>query len=714
MTMNNPITIYQTFFLGDMQAQYLLDQDTGGMELRLFPAGMEPLAWDRKRQSVDSLVQAHVLGDDMPGGYAGGVTMRQSGTTMCLRFTGQQCMPEAGGGLTIETELLHPSGCVFVHHLSWDGKAPVARMWTSVRNDGAAAQTLELLSSFSLGGLSPFCPGAAPGVLRLHRLRSAWSMEGRLCSDDLEALNLEPSWARFGVRCERFGQVGSMPVNGWFPWMALEDRKSDVLWGCQLACPGSWQMEVSRQGDGVSLSGGLADFQYGHWQKTLLPGDGFTAPEAYLTVCQGGGLEEISHRLTSIYHCNPMLPGMEDGGLPLIFNEYCATWGCPTEESVARQLAVLKNRHITYFVIDSGWFKPETAPWDTSLGDYEVSADQFPQGLGGTVAAIAQAGMVPGIWFEPETIGRDAKAYRKTEHQLKRFGQVITTQTRRFWDLRDPWVQEYLDRRVVRFLKEQGFGYVKLDYNDSIGVGCDGAESLGEGLRQNLAAGAQFLDHLRRELPQLVVESCASGGHRLDPYHLLRGDFSSFSDAHECAAIPIVAANLHRVLRPWQAEIWAVLRKTDSKKRIGYSLCAAMLGCMCLSGDVTELSPAQWEAVDEGLAFYRSAAPVIRSGRSHRFGPSVSCYDTPEGWQGVCLTAPDGRMLLIAHRFGGAAPETIRIPLPEKCGGVERVYDCCGSRLYLEDGTVCWQPAEEMSAVAVLLLPRRENHPGTC
>ncbi len=68
---------------------------------------------------------------------------------------------------------------------------------------------------------------------------------------------------------------------------------------------------------------------------------------------------------------------------------------------------------------------------------------------------------------------------------------------------------------------------------------------------------------------------------------------SSFSDAHESLDIPIIAANLHRVMLPRQSQIWAVLRKGDDQRRLVYSLAATFLGRMCISGDIVDLSDAQ-------------------------------------------------------------------------------------------------------------------------
>ena len=119
---------------------------------------------------------------------------------------------------------------------------------------------------------------------------------------------------------------------------------------------------------------------------------------------------------------------------------------------------------------------------------------------------------------------------------------------------------------------------MKIDYNETIGAGCDGAESLGEGLRRNMAASKAFIEKVKREVPGIVLENCASGGHRLEPGLMSQMSMASFSDAHECEEIPVIAANLHWVIHPAQSQIWAVIREKDSLQRIAYSVANTFLG----------------------------------------------------------------------------------------------------------------------------------------
>ena len=65
---------------------------------------------------------------------------------------------------------------------------------------------------------------------------------------------------------------------------------------------------------------------------------------------------------------------------------------------------------------------------------------------------------------------------------------------------------------------------------------------------------------------------------------------SSFSDAHECTEIPVIAANLHRAVLPRQSQIWAVLHPEQTLQRVHYQMASTFLGRCCLSGGVDQLS----------------------------------------------------------------------------------------------------------------------------
>lgn len=680
------------FDFGDMQLRYYLETEKRRVVFSVVPLHMEREIREYKFSRGDSMVQYKVLGDAYPASYVGGVTMHNSGTTAeHVSYERQEVLDRDGGETEVRTYLRDERGYEICHIVRWRPGDEYFECHSEFRNDSDQDVTLENLTSFCINEITPFQKGDARNTMVLHRIRSKWSQEGRLVSESIEDLQLEPSWCLWSPHAERFGQLGSQPVRKYFPFMAVEDTKAGVVWGVQLAHEASWQMELYRRDDALVMDGGLADREFGHWMKTIEPGGTFTTPTAIVSVFQGS-VDLLCQRLaTAAKRCVEAGPESEQE-LPILFNEYCTTWGLPSHENIKGILEAIKDKPIRYFVVDCGWFVEEGVDWSVSMGDYVPSDRLFPKGMKHTADMIRQYGMKPGIWFEIDNVGHCSHAFSDhEEHLLKRDGYTLTTETRRFWDMRDPWVQEHLAELVIGRLKECGFEYMKMDYNETIGIGCDGAESLGEGLRQQMEASMAFIERVKREVPGIILENCASGGHKLEPLMMRLCSMASFSDAHECEEIPLIAANLHRCILPSQSQIWAVIRKEYDTKRISYIMASTFLGRMCLSGDVTELNGEQWRVIDEAMAFYQNAAPVIKNGVTYFHGEKLPSDRHPQGWQGIVRTSKeDGATLVVVHTFASPCPETIRIELPDGCGDqVAQVYSYREQAVTVDCGADC-------------------------
>ena len=299
--------------------------------------------------------------------------------------------------------------------------------------------------------------------------------------------------------------------------------------------------------------------------------------------------------------------------------------------------------------MDSGWYS-DCGDWWDYRGDWRINKKRFPGGLKELTDYVREKGMIPGIWYEFENTSQEAPSFYETEHLVKKDGVPLTVGNVHFLDMEDPWVVEHLDKYVIDNLMENKFGYIKIDYNDTMGVGCDGPEGMGENLRRKVLATQSYFKRLRKELPDLVIESCSSGGHRLEPSFMELASMASFSDAHECLSLPLIAANMHRVIKPSQNQIWAVMRKDDSDERIFYSICATFLGRMGLSGDVYDLTDHQWQLVEEGMEFYRASADIIKNGKTTVLLAEPESYNKPAGGQLVVREFED-RKLVVYHRF---------------------------------------------------------------
>ncbi|TPR56869.1 glycoside hydrolase family 36 protein [Enterococcus sp. OL5] len=651
----------------------------GGCEWIIVPTEKKTVINLPERIKFDSLVQAKLMGDDFPKGFVTGSTMRNSATVQGLSYETQNIQKLGNGQVEICTTLKDIHGNSYEHILKGQSDGDVFETYVRFLNTTNQKQTLEMLSTFSLSNLSPFNTRNKVGNILITRYQSKWSFEGRKEQRPIEEYQLEPSWKPSGVGLEKIGQIGSMPVRNYFPTAAITDVAENVTWGVRLAHPGSWQAEFYRLDEDLCFSGGIADRDYGDWSKTLKPGESYQTPSAFITVCIGSE-EECGNQFNNYFSDLVTQYGHEsEESMSVMFNEFCTTWGKPSEESVTAAIPILQQHDIDYYIIDCGWYADAVKGWEKNMGDWIPNPQQFPNGVRPVIEHIQASGMLPGIWFEIETVGRDAIAFSLVDHLLKKDGIPITTGDRRFWNMNDPWVISYLSERVIDFLKETKVGYLKIDYNDNFGVGFDGEDSFGEENRKQLEGTQRFFEKIRKELPDLIIENCSSGGHRLEPSLMMRTDLSSFSDAHESLCIPIIGANMHELIPPRQNLMWAVLRKEDSLKRIYYSLTANFLGRLCLSGDITELSKYQWEAVDEGIAFYRRVSSIIKSGYSRRFGKRVLSYRDPEGSQAVIRYAKDGsEALLVLHGFKKAEKVIVSIE------GDYEIIDCYGSPIGIE------------------------------
>ena len=183
--------------LGDMVAEYVLATATQAIGLILYPKALAGQVAARREYldspeillipgsgptsvrawNVDSLVQFKVLGD-ATNGYLQGLTMRNSNSLADLHYKSQK-VKESAEGIEIRTRLKSTRGYVCDHLLTWHRGDPALTIQTIFHNRSGDPVSLEMLASFSLGGITPFARDDAPGRLFLHRFRSYWAAEGR-------------------------------------------------------------------------------------------------------------------------------------------------------------------------------------------------------------------------------------------------------------------------------------------------------------------------------------------------------------------------------------------------------------------------------------------------------------------------------------------------------------------------------------------------------
>ena len=623
-----------------------------------------------------------------------GFTMKASGLCGRLRLE-EQFVEEAPGHKSIITLLDSEEGYKIKHSVTYHMNRKGLEVETEFINETDEDVELEMLSSVAIDNISPFHEDDAPSSYYLHRFFGGWSLEGKHICQSLEELGLEKSWAGFNLSSERFGSIGSWPVERYFPTAVFEDRENSTFWAMQLCLNASWQIELSRLGDTMSFSGGLGDKDFCGWSKRIKKGQCFKGPKAFIA-CVEGDIFEACSAVTDMQ--KPAWEAYGEEGLPIQFNEYCTTWGKPTQQKMLNYCNALKDYDIKYLVVDAGWCREGHE--QSANGEWNVDKNIFPD-IKEMNALIRGAGKIPGIWFEMEVTTEGSALFLSDyDHMhLKRGGKVIKINNfRSYWDFRREDVREYLREKVIGFLKENDFGYVKIDYNANLGRGVDGGDSDAEALREHMAAVREFFIEMKREIPELIIENCAAGGHRLEPSMMGVTALSSFSDAHEAVEIPYIAANLHNLMLPAQALIWAVLHKDEPLERTIYSLTATFLGRVCISGQVDELRKEQYEALKEAITYYKKLEDVIKNGISRIYGSRGKSTRYPTGTQ-VVARKTDKEMLVVCHAFEQPGEEEV-LDIPEGWGIKAGFH---ADRIRVEKGQLVIEKMNARTAQSVLL-----------
>ncbi|MEO1641049.1 MAG: alpha-galactosidase, partial [Pseudomonadota bacterium] len=157
------------------------------------------------------------------------------------------------------------------------------------------------------------------------------------------------------------------------------------------------------------------------------------------------------------------------------------------------------------FVLDDGWFGQRDDD-TTSLSDWEVDPRKYPEGLDPLIAHVHSLGMTFGIWFEPEMINEDSDIHRANPHWVLGSEDQTLGRQQKALNMALKEVRDYLYDRMSAILRDHQIEYIKWDHNRVLPMP-DAAQTRGS---------YRLIDRLRADFPHVEIESCASGGGRID------------------------------------------------------------------------------------------------------------------------------------------------------------------------------------------------------
>lgn len=361
-------------------------------------------------------------------------------------------------------------------------------------------------------------------------LTRAMSMSLDLPDSAFEMVELTGAWARernvknrklvHGIQSV-YSMRGCSSSN-YNPFLALKRENADEdqgeVYGFSLVYSGNFlaQTEV----DTYEVSRITMGIHPGCFSWPLKQGESFQTPEAVIVYSDRGlnGMSQTYHRL---YRERLARGVWRDRPRPILLNNWEATYFDFTEEKLLTIAETAKGLGVELFVLDDGWFGKRNSS-STSLGDWYPNLEKLPEGITGIAKKIEAMGLKFGLWFEPEMVNKDSDLYRAHPDWILSTPGRSTCHGRNQYvlDFSRPEVVDYIYEMMRRILDDAPVSYIKWDMNRCMSeVYSNGtpAENQGQVMHRYILGVYGLYDRLTRRYPQILFESCASGGARFDP-----------------------------------------------------------------------------------------------------------------------------------------------------------------------------------------------------
>lgn len=307
------------------------------------------------------------------------------------------------------------------------------------------------------------------------------------------------------------------------------------------------------------------------------------------------------------------------------------------------------------FVLDDGWFGRRDDD-TSSLGDWTVDRKKWPQGLHPLIAHVHSLGMTFGLWFEPEMVNPDSNLYRAHPDWMLGPADQVPGRNQMVLNLALPQVRDHLFSAIDAILREYPIDYIKWDHNRLLPI-VDAEQTRGIWL---------LLDRLRAAHPQVEIESCASGGGRIDAGILARTHRVWLSDSNDAlerlrmqhdAALFLPSAITGSHVGP---------RKSHTSGRIlpmAFRAWVAAQRHMGFEMDLRELTEDEAQTLSEVTAWFKANRSWMMSGTILRLtspDPAITAE--------MQLAADGGKFVLFA---GQAQASGQILPRPLRLAGLD-------------------------------------------
>ena len=457
-----------------------------------------------------------------------------------------------------------------------------------------------------------------------------------------ESLKLDPQ------QVLRFAPHGGRSCDPVLPYFNLEAPVGEGLI-IAIGWPGQWAAEFARdEGTGLRVTAGQERTRF-----VLHPGEEVRTPLVVLQFWRGDRTRSQNVWRRWMLAHNVPRPG---GKLPQPM--YCGTsgwatgWGGQTEENQSLLIDRYFERglNLDYWWVDAGWYDVHGQDWFPTVGTWEVDRKRFPRGLRGVSDHARAKGAKFIVWFEPERVTPGSWLHDHHPDWLL----TVPGQTNELLNMGDPAARAWLTEHVSTMISDDAIDVYRQDFNMeplAYWRAADAPHRQGLAEIRYIEGHLAYWDELRRRHPNLLIDSCASGGRRNDLETLRRAVPLQRSDytPEDCAS---------QQCQTYGISSWIPFYGDGSLARTEYEFwsraCPSVFACY----DTRQNDPAfpllarlvrRWRSVAAYyLGDYYPLTPYSLEGTS----PIAWQFDRPDVGEG---------MLQVFSRAGDCAVEAVRI-----------------------------------------------------
>jgi alpha-galactosidase len=349
----------------------------------------------------------------------------------------------------------------------------------------------------------------------------------------------------------------------------------------------------------------------------LAEGEEYVAPSLVVSYSDEG-IDGITDRHYRWLRSRPNHPSVVRPR-PLTLNVWEAVYFDHNLEKLTQLADVAQTIGVERFVLDDGWFGSRRNDL-SGLGDWVVSKDVWPDGLKPLIDVVKSRGMEFGLWFEGEMVNPDSDLFREHPDWILhvegrtppegRFQQVV--------DLTHQGAYDHVLGQIDSVLSEYDIAYIKWDHNRTL---TDAAHFGKAAVREQTKAIYRLFDELKLRHPGLEIESCSSGGGRIDLGMVDHADRFWTSDCNDALERQYIQRYTQYVIPPEMlgSHIGPTESHTTHRTHsLQFRAVSALFGHAGLEWDLTQTTDEERAALKSWAQYYKANRSLIHSGRMVR------------------------------------------------------------------------------------------------